>query len=88
MVKDRKPTHPKDAPESYDFIVLGSGAGGSTVAGRLAENKNVSVLVVEAGPGWVLVKRHLTPVTPTMSRLFPPPRAQCSSAAATTTGTS
>lgn len=42
-------THPKDAPKNFDFIVLGGGAGGCTVAGRLAENPNVSVLLVEAG---------------------------------------
>lgn len=49
MVKNS--TLPKDAPESYDFIVLGGGPGGCTVAGRLAESPNVSVLLVEAGPG-------------------------------------
>ncbi|KAF7953584.1 uncharacterized protein EAE97_000983 [Botrytis byssoidea] len=35
----------------FDFIVVEGGTGGNTVAGRLAENANVKVLIIEAGPG-------------------------------------
>lgn len=34
---------------SYDYIVVGAGVGGSTTAGRLAENRNERILLIEAG---------------------------------------
>ncbi|KAK2669940.1 hypothetical protein RAB80_014077 [Fusarium oxysporum f. sp. vasinfectum] len=34
----------------YDFIVVGGGVSGLTVADRLTENPSISVLVIEAGP--------------------------------------
>lgn len=33
----------------FDFIVVGGGTAGNVVAGRLAENPNARILVVEAG---------------------------------------
>ncbi|KAL3478166.1 hypothetical protein BJX99DRAFT_269367 [Aspergillus californicus] len=38
-----------DAENTYDYIVCGGGTSGCVVAGRLAENKNVTVLLIEAG---------------------------------------
>ncbi|KAI9370410.1 hypothetical protein BJX61DRAFT_96484 [Aspergillus egyptiacus] len=38
-----------DPENTYDYIVCGGGTSGCVVAGRLAENKDVTVLVLEAG---------------------------------------
>jgi 2-polyprenyl-6-methoxyphenol hydroxylase-like FAD-dependent oxidoreductase len=39
--------------KTFDFIVVGGGTAGNVVAARLAENPDVSVLVIEAGYGCV-----------------------------------
>lgn len=42
-------TDPSTLLSSYDYIVCGGGTSGLTVATRLSENQNVTVLVIEAG---------------------------------------
>jgi hypothetical protein len=37
------------ASQTFDYVVVGGGLTGITVAARLAENPSVSVLVIEAG---------------------------------------
>jgi choline dehydrogenase len=41
-----------ESAERYDVLVLGGGAAGCALAGRLSENADRSVCLVEAGPDY------------------------------------
>lgn len=57
----------KEVNASYDFIVVGAGSAGCAVAGRLSENAEVSVLLVEAG---LDDRGDLTIMTPALNSLL------------------
>ena len=46
---DKFVLHKGTLNETYDYIVVGAGSAGAVVASRLAENTNLSVLLIEAG---------------------------------------
>ncbi|KAF5691009.1 alcohol oxidase, partial [Fusarium denticulatum] len=50
----------------YDFIIVGGGTAGNTVAGRLAENPNIRILIIEAG----IPNPHQIPEITTPSKAF------------------
>lgn len=47
--KARVLDEPKSLDQSYDYIVIGGGTAGLTIADRLTEDEHTTVLVVEYG---------------------------------------
>lgn len=41
--------HARDVADSYDYIIVGGGTAGLTVADRLTEDEKTTVLVIEHG---------------------------------------
>lgn len=47
--KARVLDEPKSLDQSYDYIIIGGGTAGLTIADRLTENEDTTVLVIEYG---------------------------------------
>ena len=44
---------------NYDYVIVGAGSSGSALAGRLAANNKIKILLIEAGPKDYLSLIHI-----------------------------
>ena len=44
-----RPAYPRHQNNTYDYVIVGGGTAGNTLAARLAQNPKISVAVIEAG---------------------------------------
>jgi choline dehydrogenase len=49
-------------PAEYDYVIVGGGCAGLTLANRLAENNSISVAVIEAGTFYELSNGNLSEI--------------------------
>jgi choline dehydrogenase len=66
------------ASKSYDYVIIGGGTAGLTLAARLTEDPNVSVGVIEAGQNRLADPNILVPGCKSISLIIQSPFNDCS----------